>query len=114
MGRKTYVKDGVEHESRIGEFREKYNISVDELARICGCGIDDISKLQNGMMSPFYEFSRKRDGVSYFPGDIRPYVEVMSAVFDASVSELFPRYSCEFDRQDNMTVILKDFLLLIN
>jgi len=104
------LKEGTEHESRIGEFRTKYNLGVEELAKICECSKTNIVRLQNGTMSPFYERARTIKGTSYNVGDVRPYVEKMSFLFAMTVPELFPRYACEFDRKDNLLVYLEEMV----
>jgi len=105
MGRNgARLDENVEHESRIAEFRVKYDITVRELADMCGCSNEDVVDLQNGTISPFYEKPTTRNGISYKTGDVRPYVGTMAFIFETTVSKLCPRYACEIDRKNNLLV----------
>ncbi len=97
-----------EYESNIGKYRLEHNITQEKLAEMCNCHPGAISDLQTGMMSPFYERSVMRDGVVHGKGATRPYVLIMSEIFEKSVAELFPRYVCEIKREDSFFVRLKE------
>jgi transcriptional regulator with XRE-family HTH domain len=105
MGKRgARLDEKVEHESRIAEFRVKYNLTVGQLAEVCECSIEDVAGLQNGTISPLYEKDVRVNGVSYKIGDTKPYVKTMAFIFGMPVSELFSRYACEIDRRDNFVV----------
>ena len=105
MGKRgARLDEKVEHESRIAEFRVKYDLTVGQLAEVCECSIDDVVGLQNGTISPLYGKDVIVNETSYKIGDTKPYVETMAFIFGMTVSELFSRYACEIDQRDNFVI----------
>ena len=84
-----YRNSKKDHESNITRYRLAAGVKVVELADKIGCHQSELSSLINGMSRPFYK-----------KGEIKPHVKRLSAVLHASLAELFPRYICDIERND--------------
>ena len=80
-----------DYESKIGKIRVEEGYTISELCRISNVHTTQYSSLQNGMMSPYIIQGKET-------GQVRPSAERLLAVLGCTLSQAFPRYSCELDR----------------
>ena len=91
QGYKPSFRQNKEYESNLAKIRVEEGYTVKGLAELAGCYPAAISGLQNGMVSPYYTIGRHK-------GHVKPCVEAISSILNASLSQLFPRYICDINR----------------
>lgn len=86
--RGPYIRSNREYESPIGQFRIALGMTIKELCDEAGCSPGTYGNLQNGLYIPYDPKT----------GQVKSWVNKMSIILGASLSELFPRYICEINR----------------
>lgn len=85
-----FVHPTREMESRLGEFRVDRGLTIKDLCLMAKVHQGTYSALNNGMLSPIC-----------VSGVVRKSAKRLSDFLGVSLSDLFPRYFCDFYRNDN-------------
>lgn len=85
-----------EYESNLNLYRLDAGLTIKQLCDRVGIAIGTFCSLNNGMRSPLSQRGKNPSGIS---GDAQKLLDF----FQISLSDAFPRYACDFDRQAFLT-----------